>query len=59
MSPPIVPDKEIVDVGDVKPAFWDEREKIEDPEAVKPEDWDESEPKQIADTASTMPEGKS
>lgn len=57
MSPSIVPDKEIIDPNDIKPEGWDEREKIEDPEASRPEDWDETQPKQIEDTTTTMPEG--
>jgi calnexin len=57
MSPPIVPEKEIVDPEDKKPESWDEREKIEDPEAVKPDDWNEEEPKEIADESATMPSG--
>jgi len=57
MTPPIIPDKEIVDPEDKKPEGWDEREKIEDPDAVKPDDWDESEPKEIPDTFATKPEG--
>jgi hypothetical protein len=36
---------------------WDEREKIQDPEAVKPEDWDESAPRQIPDTTAEKPDG--
>lgn len=54
-TPPINPDKEIVDPRDKKPDDWDEREKIPDETATKPEDWDENEPKTIVDTNAVKP----
>lgn len=39
----------------MKPADWDEREYIVDPEAKKPDDWDESAPKEILDEEATKP----
>lgn len=48
-TPPVNPQKFIDDLTDVKPADWDEREKINDPDARKPDDWDEDEPAQIPD----------
>ncbi|KAI5739199.1 hypothetical protein M8J77_016227 [Diaphorina citri] len=56
-NPPINPPKEIVDVNDKKPATWDEREKIPDPEVTKPEDWDEDEPYEIEDVEAHKPDG--
>ena len=57
MTPAINPPKEIVDANDKKPATWDDKEKIDDPDAVKPSDWDESEPKTIKDESAVMPSG--
>ncbi|XP_022647358.1 calnexin-like isoform X2 [Varroa jacobsoni] len=57
MDPPIYPPKEIEDKDDVKPADWDEREKISDPEAVKPEDWDDTQPAEIPDPKAEKPIG--
>ncbi|KAG4072721.1 hypothetical protein HA402_001833 [Bradysia odoriphaga] len=56
-TPPVNPPKFIDDVNDVKPADWDEREKISDPDSTKPVDWDEDEPPQIPDTSTSKPEG--
>lgn len=50
-TPAVNPPKLIDDVNDIKPADWDEREKINDPDAKKPEDWDEDEPPQIPDAS--------
>lgn len=50
-TPAVNPPKFIDDVTDVKPADWDEREKISDPDSKKPDDWDEDEPPQIPDTS--------
>ncbi|KAG9509658.1 Calnexin, partial [Fragariocoptes setiger] len=55
-DPPINPAKEIVDVNDKKPADWDDRIKIEDPNAVKPDDWDEDAPKKIHDPSAQKPD---
>ena len=55
LSPPINPEKEIVDPSDKKPESWDDREKIPDPDATKPDDWDENEPRSIVDTNAVMP----
>jgi len=57
LSPPINPEKELVDPEDKKPESWDEREKIPDPDAVKPDDWDNNEPREIPDENAKMPEG--
>lgn len=56
-TPAVNPPKFIDDVTDVKPADWDEREKISDPDSKKPDDWDEDEPPQIPDTSTGKPEG--
>lgn len=56
-QPAVNPDAEIDDDTDRKPADWDEREKIADPESHKPEDWNEDEPAQIVDTTATRPDG--
>lgn len=48
-TPAVNPPKFIDDVTDIKPADWDEREKIADPDSQKPEDWNEDEPPQIPD----------
>ncbi|GFX54009.1 transposon Ty3-I Gag-Pol polyprotein [Trichonephila clavipes] len=37
--PPVNPEPEMDDPNDVKPADWDEREKIPHPTATKPDDW--------------------
>lgn len=50
-TPPVNPPKFIDDLSDIKPADWDEREKIADPDAHKPDDWNEDEPPQIPDTS--------
>lgn len=50
-TPAVNPPKFIDDATDIKPADWDEREKINDPAASKPDDWDEDEPPQIPDTS--------
>jgi hypothetical protein len=55
LTPPINPEKEIVDPNDKKPEGWDDREKIVDPDATKPADWDETEPKQIIDSNAVKP----
>ena len=39
MTPAVTPSREIEDPEDRKPADWDERAKIPDPDAVKPDDW--------------------
>lgn len=57
LEPPINPPAEIDDPADVKPAEWDEREKIPDPDATKPDDWDEDAPKQITDEKAVKPTG--
>jgi len=56
-TPAVNPPAEIDDLEDVKPADWDEKEKIPDPEAFKPEDWDEKAPKQILDENAVKPSG--
>lgn len=55
LDPAINPPKEIVDTKDAKPADWDERAQIEDPDAKKPEDWDEDAPKTIEDPDAKKP----
>lgn len=57
MNPPINPPAEIDDPNDIKPADWDEREKIPDSTAKKPEDWDEDAPRQIPDPNARKPDG--
>ncbi|GIY78081.1 hypothetical protein CDAR_282891 [Caerostris darwini] len=56
-SPPVNPEAEIDDPNDVKPADWDEREKIPHPTATKPDDWDEDAPRQIVDPNARKPSG--
>ncbi|KAJ6646378.1 Calnexin, partial [Pseudolycoriella hygida] len=56
-TPPVNPPKLIDDVTDIKPADWDEREKISDPDAKRPDDWNEDEPPQIPDISTSKPEG--
>ncbi|GBM88376.1 Calnexin [Araneus ventricosus] len=56
-SPPVNPEPEIDDPNDVKPADWDEREKIPHPTATKPDDWDEVAPRQIVDPNARKPDG--
>ncbi|CAL1280656.1 unnamed protein product [Larinioides sclopetarius] len=56
-SPPVNPEPEIDDSNDVKPADWDEREKIPHPTATKPDDWDEDAPRQIVDPNARKPDG--
>lgn len=56
-APPVNPPREIDDPTDIKPADWDEREKIPDPDTKKPDDWDEDAPPQIPDASATKPEG--
>lgn len=55
MDPAINPPKEIIDANDSKPADWDERPMIEDPDARKPDNWDEDAPKQIEDPDAVIP----
>jgi len=57
VEPAVNPPKEIIDEDDVKPADWDEREKVADAEAIKPEDWDESQPEMIDDESAEKPDG--
>ncbi|XP_014790262.2 calnexin isoform X1 [Octopus bimaculoides] len=57
MTPPVNPAKEIEDNKDQKPADWDDREKIADPDAVKPDDWDEEQPEKIIDEDAVKPSG--
>ncbi|GAB1601729.1 calnexin-like isoform X1 [Argonauta hians] len=57
MTPAVNPPKEIEDSKDQKPADWDDREKIADPDAVKPEDWDEDQPEKIVDEDAVKPAG--
>uniref|UniRef100_A0A182M471 Calnexin n=1 Tax=Anopheles culicifacies TaxID=139723 RepID=A0A182M471_9DIPT len=56
-TPAVNPPAEIDDPEDRKPANWDDREKIPDPDATKPDDWNEDEPAQIADPKATKPSG--
>ena len=56
-EPPVNPPAEVDDVHDRRPANWDEREKVADPESVKPPDWDEDQPRQIVNEASIKPDG--
>ncbi|CAM6091748.1 unnamed protein product [Calypogeia fissa] len=51
----ILPPRKIKQVGAKKPADWDDREYISDPDAKKPDDWD-SEPAQIPDPNSKKPD---
>lgn len=55
LTPSVNPPVEIDDPLDVKPADWDEREKIPDTEARKPDDWDENAPQYITDPSATKP----
>lgn len=55
MEPAINPPKEIVDESDTRPLDWDDRAKIEDPNAKKPDDWDEEAPRKISDPAAQKP----
>ncbi|XP_030371768.1 calnexin [Scaptodrosophila lebanonensis] len=55
-KPPVNPPQEIDDPNDIKPADWDEREKIPDPTAQKPDDWDDDAPPQIPDPTAVMPD---
>lgn len=57
MEPKVNPPMEIEDPNQVKPADWDEREKIPDPTAEKPEDWDEDAPMKIPDPNANPPSG--
>jgi len=57
LTPPINPEKEIIDAEDTKPETWDDREKIADPTATKPDDWNEDEPRQIVDESASKPDG--
>lgn len=56
-SPPVNPPAEIDDPTDVRPADWDDREKIPDADARKPDDWDEDAPQYITDPSATKPAG--
>ncbi|XP_055939197.1 calnexin-like [Argiope bruennichi] len=56
-NPPVNPEPEIDDPNDMKPADWDEREKIPHPTATKPDDWDEDAPRQIVDPNARKPDG--
>lgn len=56
-EPSFDPPKEIPDESDEKPADWDDRAKIPDPEQTeKPEDWDETAPYMIPDPEAVKPE---
>lgn len=55
-SPAVVPEKEIDDPQDKKPADWVDEEFIDEPGATKPEDWDETLPEYIPDPEDKMPE---
>lgn len=55
-SPSVLPDKEIDDPTDSKPADWVEESQIRDPDAKKPDDWDEDAPARIPDETKTKPE---
>jgi calnexin len=57
MEPKVNPPMEIEDPDQVKPADWDEREKISDPTATKPEDWDDDAPMKIPDPNANPPDG--
>jgi len=54
LEPSLIPPKQINDPKDVKPADWDDRDKIDDPHSTKPEDWDQ--PKEIEDEGVQKPE---
>jgi len=56
-SPAFVPEAEIEDPEDVKPADWVDAAKITDSEATKPDDWDETAPLEIPDEDAVMPDG--
>lgn len=56
-EPAVNPPAEVEDPTDVRPADWDEREKVPDASATKPEDWDEEAPRQIPDPDATKPVG--
>ncbi|EEC05774.1 calnexin, putative [Ixodes scapularis] len=56
-EPAVNPPAEVEDPTDVRPADWDEREKVPDATATKPEDWDEEAPRQIPDPDATKPVG--
>lgn len=56
-TPPVNPPAQIDDPTDLKPATWDEREKIADPDARRPMEWDEDAPAQIPDASTSQPDG--
>ncbi|RLN62739.1 hypothetical protein BBP00_00004571 [Phytophthora kernoviae] len=55
--PSVIPEKEIDDPEDSKPADWVNEKKIRDPSAVKPDDWDEDAPARILDEDAVKPDG--
>jgi len=55
-SPAVMPEAEIDDAEDSKPADWIDEARIADPEATKPEDWDEAASFEIVDDSAEMPE---
>ncbi|RZF38694.1 hypothetical protein LSTR_LSTR003500 [Laodelphax striatellus] len=56
-TPPVNPAEEIDDPSDVRPADWDDRERIPDAGATKPEDWDEEAPQFVPDPSASKPDG--
>ncbi|XP_075235063.1 calnexin 99A [Lycorma delicatula] len=56
-TPPVNPPEEIDDPSDVRPADWDDRERIPDATATKPDDWDEDAPQYIPDPEAIKPVG--
>ncbi|KAG7394962.1 hypothetical protein PHYBOEH_004444 [Phytophthora boehmeriae] len=54
--PSVIPEKEIDDPEDSKPADWVDEKKIRDPSVVKPDDWDEDAPARIPDEDAVKPD---